>query len=98
MFTTADLRFLARVTVNNVEYVVYTDEAYTHAVTAADWRATRDVEYEDYTAWCCQVPAVDDADLARSIIEASDGDVRAIHLSGTCQAVTARADGWADDE
>lgn len=91
MFTTSDLRKLAVVTVADTKYVVYTDEAYTHAVTAADWRATRDVEYEDYTAWCCQVPAVDDADLAREIIRAADGDTRIIHLGGTCEGI--RLDG-----
>jgi hypothetical protein len=94
MFTTDSLRVLTVATVNDTSYVVYTDEAYTHAVEESDWDASAAVEYEDYTAWCNEVAAVADADLAHAIIEASDGDVRIIHLGGTCEAIEAVECEW----
>ena len=89
MFTADSLNAIAVLTVNSVKYVVYQDGSFTHAVTEWAWDAAADCEWADYSDWCSGVPAVDDADLARAIIDASDGDVRIIHLGGTCEAIEA---------
>lgn len=89
MFKPDSLNVIAVVNTGDVSYVVYQDGSFTHAVSEWDWNHATDCDWADYNEWCSAVPAVADADLARKIIAASDGDVTIIHLGGTCVAVTA---------
>ncbi len=83
---TASLNTIDYVTVDGIDYVVYTDASFTHAVRQYDWDAADEVEFEDYTAWCQRVPAVADRSLALKIITAAG--IERIHLGdGCCTAV-----------
>ena len=73
------------VTVEDREYLVYTDGSYTHAVRAADAERVAETELADYTAWCNRVPAVADVDLARAIM--AEAGIDLIHLGDGCCTV-----------
>lgn len=87
----------ARVEVDGVAYVVYSDDSYTHAVTEASWDATSADRYDDregdgYTSWCQDTKAVGDEETAQAILAAAaeqGEDLKVIHLAGTGTPVRA---------
>lgn len=80
---------VARVTVEETEYVVYSDGAFQVAMEADIF--DEETTETDYSRWCADTEAVASVSLARKILRAEAGNtfgrVDHLHLSGSCKRV-----------
>lgn len=81
----AGLSLVARVTVDDSAYVVYSDGTYTTAIDEASWEMVDTDVYgdRDYSEWCASSGSgVGDTDLCARIARAADLD--GITSAGSC--------------
>lgn len=91
---TSALNILDTVTVEGVDYTIYSDGGFVHAVKTADVDAADEVEVEDYTAWCALVPAVHSRDTALAILAEVDASLvtDVLHLGDGCNTAVRASD------